>query len=84
MPANSWFSFGPALVLLLAHDTNPTDLAIRSLAILLLALAAQFACDFAANAVRERLCGGIGIRELLGEVREVYLIDARARPARAG
>jgi putative nucleotidyltransferase with HDIG domain len=81
VPANSWFSFGPALVLLLAYDTNPTDLTdLRSLAILLLALAAQFTCDFTANAVRERLCGGIGIRELLGEVREVYLIDAALAP----
>jgi putative nucleotidyltransferase with HDIG domain len=81
VPANSWFSFGPALVLLLAHDASPTDLAdLRSLVILLLALAAQFTCDFAANAVRERLCGGIGIRELIGEVREVYLIDAALAP----
>ncbi len=81
VPANSWFSFGPALVLLLAHHTSPTDLADpRSLVILLLALAAQFACDFTANAVRERLCGGIGIRELIGEVREVYLIDAALAP----
>jgi putative nucleotidyltransferase with HDIG domain len=81
VPANSWFSFGPVLILLLAHDTSPTNLAdLRSLVILLLALAAQFACDFAANAVRERLCGGIGIRELIGEVREVYLIDAALAP----
>ncbi len=81
VPANSWFSFGPALVLLLAHHTSPANLADpRSLVILLLALAAQFACDFAANAVRERLCGGIGIRELIVEVREVYLIDAALAP----
>jgi putative nucleotidyltransferase with HDIG domain len=81
VPANSWFSFGPVLVLLLAHDTSPTDLAdLRALVILALALAAQFACDFAANSVRERLCGGIGIRELIGEVREVYLIDAALAP----
>jgi putative nucleotidyltransferase with HDIG domain len=81
VPANSWFSFGPVLVLLLAHDTSPTHLAdLRSLLILLLALATQFACDFAANAVRERLCCGIGIRELIGEVREVYLIDAALAP----
>ncbi len=81
VPANSWFSFGPSLVLLLAHYASPTDLAdLRSLVILLLALAAQFACDFTANAVREHLCGGIGIRELIGEVREVYLIDAALAP----
>jgi putative nucleotidyltransferase with HDIG domain len=81
VPANSWFSFGPVLVLLLAHDTSPTDLTdLRSLVILTLALVAQFACDFAASAVRERLCGGIGLRELTGEVREVYLIDAALAP----
>ena len=81
VPANSWFSFGPALVLLLAHHTSPTDLGnLRSLVILLLALAAQFGCDFTANAMRERLCGGIDIRELVAEVREVYLIDAALAP----
>jgi putative nucleotidyltransferase with HDIG domain len=81
VPANSWFSFGPALVLLLANYTSPTKLSdLRSLVILLLALTAQFACDFTANAVRERLCGGIRIRELVGEVREVYLIDAALAP----
>ncbi len=81
VPANSWFSLGPALVLLLARDTTPTALTdLRSVTILALALAAQFVCDFAANAVRERLCGGIGIGELLGEVREVYLIDAALAP----
>ena len=96
VPANSWFSFGPALVLLLADgsssaSSHPTAAAtaspfpaapadLRSAALLLLALLAQFACDFAANAVRERLCGGITVRELLGEVREVYLIDAALAP----
>jgi putative nucleotidyltransferase with HDIG domain len=81
VPANSWFSFGPALVLLLAHATSPAALAdLRSVAILLLALAAQFVCDFSANAVRERLCDGIGTRELIGEMREVYLIDAALAP----
>jgi putative nucleotidyltransferase with HDIG domain len=81
VPANSWFSFGPALVLLLANDSSPfTAAGVRSVAILLLALAAQFACDFAANAVRERLCDGISTRELIGEVKEVYLIDAALAP----
>ena len=36
--------------------------------------------DFAASAVRERLCGGIAIRELASEVREVYLIDLALAP----
>jgi putative nucleotidyltransferase with HDIG domain len=94
VPANSWFSFGPTLVLLLANATSPTTSLtglrnatspasltdLRSVAILLAALAAQFVFDFTASAVRERLCDGIGIRELVGEVREVYLIDAALAP----
>jgi putative nucleotidyltransferase with HDIG domain len=81
VPANSWFSFGPVAVLLLAHGPSPLALAdLRAGVVLALALAAQFACDFAANAVRERLCGGIGVRELAGEVREVYLMDAALAP----
>jgi putative nucleotidyltransferase with HDIG domain len=80
VPANSWFSVGPALVLLLANYTSPSPTDLRAMAILLAALAAQFACDFAANTVRERLCDGIGMRELVEEVREVYLIDAALAP----
>jgi putative nucleotidyltransferase with HDIG domain len=76
VPANSWFSVGPALVLLLAGDSSPAAEPV----VLLIALAAQFACDFTANAVRERLCNGIPMRELVGEVREVYLIDAALAP----
>ncbi|MGH2852697.1 MAG: HD-GYP domain-containing protein [Solirubrobacteraceae bacterium] len=76
VPANSWFSFGPALVLLLAGDSGPA----AEPAVLLAALAAQFACDFAANVARERLCDGITTRELVGEVSEVYLIDAALAP----
>ena len=37
VPGNSWFAWGPALVLLLAHDSNPEG----RWGILLLALAAQ-------------------------------------------
>ncbi len=76
VPANSWFALGPALVLLLAGSPGPS----ARPAVLALALAAQFVGDFAASAARERLCGGIGTRELVGEVREVYLIDAALAP----
>jgi putative nucleotidyltransferase with HDIG domain len=69
--ANSWFAIGPALVLVLADDHNPAG---RWL-VLLLALAAQFACDFAASVVRERLYGGPSTRELVEEYRPVYAID---------
>src|SRR5271167_203054 len=42
VPGNSWFAWGPALVLVLAHDGDPDG----RWGILLLALAAQFVCDF--------------------------------------
>jgi putative nucleotidyltransferase with HDIG domain len=70
-PGNSWFSLGPAVVLLAFHDQRPDGPA----GILLLALAAQFACDFSANAVRESLFGDITLRELLGEYGQIYAID---------
>jgi putative nucleotidyltransferase with HDIG domain len=76
VPGNSWFAWGPALVLLLAHDRNPNG----HWGILLCALLAQFACDFAANAARERLRGGLALRELAEEVRQVYLIDMALAP----
>jgi putative nucleotidyltransferase with HDIG domain len=76
VPANSWFALGPALVLLVGHDSSPGG----DPALLLAALAAQFACDFTANAVRERLCGDLSIRELAREVREIYLLDAALSP----
>jgi putative nucleotidyltransferase with HDIG domain len=68
---NSWFALGPALVLVLTHDHSP----IGRPGPLLLALAAQFAFDFAASVVRERLYGGPSIGELLEEYRPVYAID---------
>jgi putative nucleotidyltransferase with HDIG domain len=76
VPGNSWFAWGPALVLLLAHDGNPNG----RWGILLLALAAQFVCDFAANAVREHLFAGLDLRELADEVGQIYLIDLALAP----
>ena len=82
VPGNSWFAWGPAFVLLLAHDHSPPP---GRWCILLLALAAQFACDFAANAVRERLRGGISVCESSREEVPAGLPDRpRARAARAG
>jgi putative nucleotidyltransferase with HDIG domain len=71
VPANSSFALGPCLVLLLANDHSPDG----RWGILLLALAAQFAFDFIANAVREGLSDGITIRSLAEEVRPIYAID---------
>jgi putative nucleotidyltransferase with HDIG domain len=76
IPANSWFAVGPALVLALAHDHSPD----ADWGVLALALTAQFMCDFAANATREHLRGGIPLRELAAEVRQVYLIDLALAP----
>jgi putative nucleotidyltransferase with HDIG domain len=69
--ANSWFAIGPALVLVLARDHSP----VGHWQILLLALVAQFACDFAASVARERIYGGPPMRELVEEYRPIYAID---------
>jgi leucyl aminopeptidase (aminopeptidase T)/HD-GYP domain-containing protein (c-di-GMP phosphodiesterase class II) len=69
---NSWFALGPAFVLRLADVHSPDG----RWGILLLALGAQFVCDFAASAVRERLFGDLDLRSLLHEVEPIYAIDA--------
>ena len=46
----------------------------------MLALAAQFAGDFVASSARERLYGGLGVRELAAEVRPIYAIDLALSP----
>jgi putative nucleotidyltransferase with HDIG domain len=68
---NSWFAIGPAFVLALAGDPGPSG----PWGILVLALAAQFACDFGASVVRERVFGGVSVAELVAEVRPIYAID---------
>jgi putative nucleotidyltransferase with HDIG domain len=75
-PGNSWFAIGPALVLTLAHDHNPNG----RWGVLVLALLAQFTCDFCSNAVWERLRGGLTISEMATEIRQVYLIDLALAP----
>jgi putative nucleotidyltransferase with HDIG domain len=76
VPGNSWFAVGPSFVLFVAHDQSPD----AHWGILLLALAAQFACDFSADVVRERLRGGITTSELVEEAWQVYLIDLALAP----
>ncbi len=76
VPGNSWFAVGPAAVLALAHDSRPD----AHWGLLALALAAQFTCDFAANATREHLSGGLSVRELADEVWRVYMIDLALAP----
>jgi putative nucleotidyltransferase with HDIG domain len=73
---NSWFALGPALVLALAHDHSPDG----RWGVLMLALLAQCTCDICANAIWERLRGGLALAELTAEMRPVYLIDLTLAP----
>ena len=71
-PSNSWFALGPALVLVLANDTDPNG----QVGILALALAAQFAVDFVAAAIRDRLFeANPSLTGLVREVAPIYAID---------
>src|SRR5258705_1227714 len=72
---NSWFAIGPAAVFAIA-GTSPAS---AGAALLVLALAAQFAGDFIASTVREAIESGASIRE---QVREtwVYAVDAALSP----
>jgi putative nucleotidyltransferase with HDIG domain len=80
VPANSWFSLGPAVVLLAAHHQSPDG----PWGILVLALAAQLACDFIANALWEGLFTEISIAALAEEVRQIYAIDVALSPLGLG
>ncbi|MGO9900048.1 MAG: HD-GYP domain-containing protein, partial [Solirubrobacteraceae bacterium] len=63
MVGNSWFAIGPVAVLALAR-TAPRD---AGAALLLSALAAQFAVDFAASTLRLTVGRGAGLAEQLSE-----------------
>jgi putative nucleotidyltransferase with HDIG domain len=76
VPGNSWFALGPSLVLVLAHDHSPAD----RWGVLVIALLAQCTCDVGSSAAWERLRGGLTLRELAAELRQVYLIDMTLAP----
>lgn len=75
--ANSWFAIGPVVVLAIAGVTEAVDAPI---VVLLAALAAQFATDLGASALRERVIGGASLREQLDDVVWVYAVDAALAP----
>jgi putative nucleotidyltransferase with HDIG domain len=75
-PGNAWFALGPAFVLTRAHGAGPNGPWL----VLALALVSQFACDFAASALRERLRGGIAVGALVEEMGLVYMIDVALTP----
>ena len=76
VPGNSWFALGPSLVLVLAHDHSPDG----RWGVLVIALLAQGACDVGSSAAWERLRGGLTFRDLVAELRQVYLIDLTLAP----
>src|SRR4051794_32316915 len=59
--ADSWYAIGPALVLGLLVEVDPTRVAWQ---VCLLALLAQFTVDFAVSTLREWFGAGIRPREL--------------------
>jgi putative nucleotidyltransferase with HDIG domain len=74
---DGWFAIGPAVVLSAAGPiTSAPDTAAVVLAA---ALAAQFACDFGASVVMERLVRGASVREQLPET-WVYAVDIALTP----
>jgi len=69
--ANSWFCIGPVAVFALAHITPQA----ASPALLVAALAAQFAVDYAISGIRFAIARGATIVGALGEA-WVYVVDA--------
>jgi HD-GYP domain-containing protein (c-di-GMP phosphodiesterase class II) len=72
-----WHAVGPALVLVAA---GAQVFSWEDWPVYLLALLAQFAFDFAAAAIRERLVDGISARTLVGLVAPVYALDGALAP----
>jgi putative nucleotidyltransferase with HDIG domain len=74
---NSWFSIGPALLLILAGSPTPGEAGV----LLLVALfAAQLASDFGSSLLWYRVARGASVREQLVEARWVYAVDAALAP----
>jgi putative nucleotidyltransferase with HDIG domain len=77
LPGNCWFTIGPAIVL----SAAPADLTVgHAEGWLAAAVAAQFASDFVASAVRERLAGGATLREQAAEALWIAGVDAALTP----
>lgn len=77
VPGNCWFAIGPALVLTLAGSDGP---AWGDWPLYLAALAAQFAGDVLANAVRDRLVFGVPAAIELRVLAYVWAIDLALTP----
>lgn len=75
---SSWYSLGPALVLVLAGAEGRPRL--DSWPVYLAAISAQFVFDFTSVSLRERLAFGRKIRQLVPFLLPVYAIDALLAP----
>jgi putative nucleotidyltransferase with HDIG domain len=74
---DAWFALGPAAVFVLAGAGAPT---LADWPLYALALAAQFAGDFASSTIRERFAHGVPPRLVLHGLREVWLVDLLLSP----
>jgi HD-GYP domain-containing protein (c-di-GMP phosphodiesterase class II) len=74
---NSWHAVGPALVLVLAGQPEPTP---RHLPVYAVALAAQFAFDFGSTALRDRLGLGVSPLKLLRFMVWIWAVDSALTP----
>jgi HD-GYP domain-containing protein (c-di-GMP phosphodiesterase class II) len=74
---DSWYAVGPAVVLLLAGESEPD---LRHWPVYLAALAAQFALDYASTGIRQWVVLGVPPRNHLRTMASVWLIDAGLAP----
>ncbi|HET8759215.1 MAG TPA: hypothetical protein VFM58_24570, partial [Solirubrobacteraceae bacterium] len=74
---SSWYAVGPAAVFALADPGSPSW---EDVDVYALALVAQFAVDFTASTVRERLGSDIAVRDMVPVLGVVYLVDAMLSP----
>jgi len=74
---SSWHAVGPALVILAAGDPRP---AWSRFALVVAALAAQFAVDLASSAIRAGLVLGVELKDHLRVLGWVYLVDTALTP----
>ena len=77
VPADCWFSIGPALVLVIGDAQLP---AWDNWPVYLLAIVAQFAFESVSSAIRELVGEGLRLRALLQELLLVWSIDALLSP----
>src|SRR5437763_5689406 len=74
---NSWHAVGPALVLVVAGQPEPTP---RNLPIYALAFVAQFAFDFGSTALRDRLGLGVSPLSLVRFMVWIWAVDLALAP----